>query len=242
MSSRIPWLRVSIEGAVIVGSILLAFGIDAWWDERDRKRTLEQDLSSVLDEIRDNRDLIDAEISALERVVSGGEAVLDVLDAGAEEAFVSLPDTLAFLVTYWAPTLDHSLGALDALTSSGRLSEVESIALRRSLAALRDRISDAVEDQWEARNFQSNRLLPTISSQVDLGLAYRIDREFFSSSAAAVATVERPLPTFGTVRFPTGVETRNAIAYRLSWHASALADMRVLRLHIDDLVELLGSG
>ena len=32
LSCQIPWLRVFVEGVVIVGSILLAFGIDAWWD------------------------------------------------------------------------------------------------------------------------------------------------------------------------------------------------------------------
>ena len=34
----IPWLRVFVEGVVIVGSILLAFGIQAWWDERQERR------------------------------------------------------------------------------------------------------------------------------------------------------------------------------------------------------------
>ncbi len=28
-----PWLRVFVEGVVIVGSILLVFGLQAWWDE-----------------------------------------------------------------------------------------------------------------------------------------------------------------------------------------------------------------
>ncbi len=32
LKPQIPWLRVFVEGVVIVGSILLAFGIDAWWD------------------------------------------------------------------------------------------------------------------------------------------------------------------------------------------------------------------
>ena len=37
MSTRsIPWLRVFVEGAVIVGSILLAFGIDAAWEGQPR--------------------------------------------------------------------------------------------------------------------------------------------------------------------------------------------------------------
>ena len=31
-TGRVPWFRVAVEGVVIVASILLAFGIDAWWD------------------------------------------------------------------------------------------------------------------------------------------------------------------------------------------------------------------
>lgn len=31
MTKQVPWFRVLVEGAVIVGSILMAFGIDAWW-------------------------------------------------------------------------------------------------------------------------------------------------------------------------------------------------------------------
>ncbi len=38
MKTQIPWLRVFVEGVVIVGSILLAFGLQAWWDERDERR------------------------------------------------------------------------------------------------------------------------------------------------------------------------------------------------------------
>ncbi len=38
MSRQVPWLRVLVEGVVIVGSILLAFGIDAWWKGREERR------------------------------------------------------------------------------------------------------------------------------------------------------------------------------------------------------------
>ncbi len=34
MKPQIPWLRVFVEGVVIGGSILLAFGIQAWWEGR----------------------------------------------------------------------------------------------------------------------------------------------------------------------------------------------------------------
>ena len=34
MKQEIPWNRFAVEAIVIVGSILLAFAIDAWWDSR----------------------------------------------------------------------------------------------------------------------------------------------------------------------------------------------------------------
>ena len=34
LSRQIPWLRVFVEGVVIVGSILLALAGDTWWGER----------------------------------------------------------------------------------------------------------------------------------------------------------------------------------------------------------------
>ena len=34
-TKTIPWKRLVVEAAAIVVSILLAFGIDAWWDARN---------------------------------------------------------------------------------------------------------------------------------------------------------------------------------------------------------------
>jgi len=53
VTNSIPWSRIVAEGVVIVISILLAFGIDAWWDatlerglEREYLTRLEADLES----------------------------------------------------------------------------------------------------------------------------------------------------------------------------------------------------
>ena len=47
MKTSIPWTRVFLEGAVIVASILLAFGIEAWWDGR-QERAEERDALEAL--------------------------------------------------------------------------------------------------------------------------------------------------------------------------------------------------
>ena len=55
MASKIPWLRVFVEGAVIVGSILLAFGIDAWWDEQQEREEEQRLLLDLIQEFEANR-------------------------------------------------------------------------------------------------------------------------------------------------------------------------------------------
>ena len=47
---QIPWARVLVEGVVIVASILLAFGIDAWWEQRqdrEEERRILQALTGL---------------------------------------------------------------------------------------------------------------------------------------------------------------------------------------------------
>ena len=44
---RIPWKRLYVEAAAIVASILLAFAIDAWWEDR-QERVLEQQYLASL--------------------------------------------------------------------------------------------------------------------------------------------------------------------------------------------------
>ena len=52
---KVSWLRISGEGAVIVGSILLAFAIDAAW-ERSQERGQEiRVLEALLTEFETNR-------------------------------------------------------------------------------------------------------------------------------------------------------------------------------------------
>lgn len=47
--------RLASEGAVIVVSILLAFWIDAWWDNRQARMTEMTVLESIREEVEENR-------------------------------------------------------------------------------------------------------------------------------------------------------------------------------------------
>ena len=61
-SQTIPWKRLAIEASAIVGSILLAFAIDAWWDESQNRKHLQSVMVGLETAFSENVRLIDENI------------------------------------------------------------------------------------------------------------------------------------------------------------------------------------
>ena len=129
MSKQIPWLRVFVEGAVIVGSILLAFGLQAWWEvrqEREEERRvligLESDFVQSLDRLHRVIDSHEAMVARIARLEGMSEA---------ERAAV-FPDSMwVFVEAMTRPTtFDGRDGTLDAVIASGGLVTISDPGLR----------------------------------------------------------------------------------------------------------------
>ena len=63
--SQIPWKRITAEGVVIVVSILFAFSIDAWWEERQEQDAEIKQLVRVSAELKANSDRIQRKLETL---------------------------------------------------------------------------------------------------------------------------------------------------------------------------------
>ncbi len=63
--SEIPWKRITAEGVVIVVSILLAFSIDAWWEERLARSAEIEQLVRVSEEIEANSERIQRKLETI---------------------------------------------------------------------------------------------------------------------------------------------------------------------------------
>ncbi len=83
-----------MEGVVIVGSILLAFGIGAWWDERQLAEEVRQDLANVTQELVGNRERIMFQLDLMDRMASGGEAMLQLMESDPATIVTNMPDAL----------------------------------------------------------------------------------------------------------------------------------------------------
>lgn len=148
----IPWFRVFAEGAVIVGSILLAFALDAWWDNRNREDELREQLGVVAGEMRSAREALQRSLNVHDLNADLAERLLSLLGPAAEGSEVVVSDTLVGLLLPQV-TSDVTTGSLDAFIADGGLELVEDLEVRRELLDWPTQIQDLQDDEVYLRNF-----------------------------------------------------------------------------------------
>ena len=233
--SRKFLMRLALEGCMVVASILIAFLLDAWWTDREFRQEINQELLSVTRELQDNRQLLSDEIVLIDRISASASALIEQMESVDDKPTVEISDTVAWLVTALGPTLDVSFGAIDALTSSGRLAHIENPELRSGLAGIKGVFDDVVEDELIARQIQLEQQLPMISDSFDLRAVARVDAAVFETGWLPTD----PVPSYGTVQYPNNLAIRNVLINRMMWLTSAKFDMARLVEHLDRLIVLM---
>ncbi len=138
--------RLIVEGVAIVLSILLAFAIDAWWDERRERAEEREVLESLYGEFEANRDEAASVILVHEVAVQSVAALMEltqdeILALSAEE----VEQQMRFFAN--PRTFDAVRGSVDALTSSGKLGILRDRELREALTTFVNILEDAAEDR-----------------------------------------------------------------------------------------------
>jgi hypothetical protein len=223
--------RLLAEGVVVILSILIAFFLDASWDNAELARELGQDLLSVEEELRANIDSARDHVELVERIVGGSEGVLAAMTADRTASLVSVPDTAAWFQAM-TPTFEASLGAVDALVASGRMSAVDDREVQRRLAGLRSAIDDAVEEQWEAQRFFEATQAPELFAVLDLTeLSYLSDQ--FSSGLEVESR--------RAVDYPNTTSMRSAVEYRRYLYMDTVRSLNRVIRGLEETVEMLAQ-
>ena len=118
--------KLFLESFVVIVSILIAFGLDAAWDSAEVRRELRSDLENVVQELQVNQARVAFHFDMAVRIGMALEHLGDAL-AASSASHVVVPDTIAWLAAVY-PTLDGSLGAVDALIASGRMAAIEDLS------------------------------------------------------------------------------------------------------------------
>lgn len=153
-SSPKQWGFLFTEMVLIVASILFAFALDSWWDERkDRVEGMEI-LQGLQEEFLQNRSKLEYRI---ERHADNLQAMRELYGVlaregrkpGQADTDLDLDVVLAALLS--PPTTDLGNGVLEALISAGRLELIPDDGLRAKLAGWAGVFEEVRDDELMTR-------------------------------------------------------------------------------------------
>ncbi len=84
-TQKIQWKRIGIEAAAIVASILLAFAIDAWWEDHKEAASRSDQLQSLVREFEEAHRHLSQEVRGLESSLSGTIKILEMMGPDASD-------------------------------------------------------------------------------------------------------------------------------------------------------------
>jgi len=140
LTRQIPWLRVFVEGVVIVGSILLAFGLQAWWEGKQEREEERESLDALAHDFEAATDAIEEQLLVMDSILVAADIVLEWTGPNADSRHA---DSLAVLVQVIGrlPSFQPPMGTLEALLGSGDLRLIQNDTLRAALASFPSRLA-----------------------------------------------------------------------------------------------------
>ncbi|MHC5066101.1 MAG: hypothetical protein ACYTG5_19240 [Planctomycetota bacterium] len=263
LTRQIPWLRIFVEGAVIVGSILLAFGLDAWWDRLQEAREeriilidLERDFSASLQTLEERwiplhvgaltatRDLIWRISRGDEPPPPPSETLSDtfienlVLPAArgldSGEARSILVSDSVVGASLLTATYDPTLSSLEALLESGSLSKVSNRDLRSLLAEFPAQLADVADEERLARDQVFTIVRPLVHRSMNAVAAELIGYFWLEASEPIPSpAVER------TTELIASTELANVLSARFHTQSGVVSEIEGLRDEMQEILVLL---
>ena len=168
MPERTNWKRFAVEGVVIVASILLAFGIQAWWDSR-ADAVQERALVSALEQdFRTARASFDSVKLAHQTVLTSMERLLIYTKSGSvPELERAQLDTVLSRVFY-RRTFDPPMGTVETILGSGRLDLFHNQDLVGELTRWTAAVQNFNELETSGTNHFYRTLYPYLSANLKL--------------------------------------------------------------------------
>jgi hypothetical protein len=188
-ASQIPWAKVAIEAAAIVGSILLAFAIDAWWEDSQSEQQEAQILEALLEDLVTKRDRLESQRTRISKIRASANSLLQASAEGNDSLDSGSIDILIGDICVINQPASWSFPLLRSIVEGGQLVVISNIELRTMLVDWHE--SFALVQAAVARDlaFYDVHLIPFLNANVSmpqilnasrqkLGLSYKFDQEF----------------------------------------------------------------
>ncbi|MDE3004115.1 MAG: hypothetical protein OXU33_14550 [Gemmatimonadota bacterium] len=230
------------DGAMIVASILVAFGLEASWgvlQERQVERTLRAELAA---EFVDARERIEGNAEFLKRA---GEAIQDILVLMGPDPELVPADSVVFLLMESARTytLDMPSSVVESVVTTDQLSIIQDPNLRRALLRWPVLLDDVLENhEWIVDQYR-NQFVPTTAPWVSVRDIYAMD--YSLGRVREIAPFRSP----GRSRFGVDVDAlladrslEQVLSFRLQFLYITVLETEALLSAADEILSMLGAN
>jgi hypothetical protein len=143
---NISWARLFVEGSAVVLSILLAFSIDAAWQQRQEQEADLGQLRGLYGELQSHKVLLGEAISGHRRTVAYGVELLGLLGAEPNSSDTAqITELLDGMMDFYR--INAPFGSLETAISSGTIARMQIVDLSSALASWPTAIEDLMEEQ-----------------------------------------------------------------------------------------------
>jgi hypothetical protein len=161
----IPWKRIVVEATAIVASILLAFAIDAWWQDRTEQIVEAQYLHAMREDLLSSIELLDeSEASQRQQVEFLESLLLTTADTPYSDELRQWIDDGLFNIGTYLPRLS----AFRDLESSGQTKIIRNQDIRRALASVRQKMDGLETAQRDFQKSQQSLIDPFLVDNFNL--------------------------------------------------------------------------
>jgi hypothetical protein len=234
-SQKIPWKRLSVEAAAIVGSILLAFTIDAWWEdrtEREAEQWLLERLRADFLQIGADLEIVDEEHR---KASDACIALLKLVEVGEPLPMTPEVDTMIARAFISSRTFNPGSGAVAVFLSSDASKLVRNQPLADLLVKWSGLVEELQEEEAQLQKGVSERWTPYLSSRTNLGPYIKAAADIMSGLPDDVSAMTQRAPVIVDSEFV------NHILNRFTWQQIALRDIEPIQDAVDEILELLES-
>lgn len=230
--SRSRAVRLLTEAVVLVFSILLAFSIDAWWDNRGDRNAELMLLTRLKADFSEIQTML--EMNTKDHVATR-DACLSLLDYSVGESLPVTPDVdfMVAQVFLASRTFNPGAGAVDTFLNSDGARLIDNDELADLLLAWPGLVEEVQEEEVSLQKGVSERWTPYLASKTNLGPYVASYRELLPELPAHIASPAQRSP------ISVDQEFLNHVLNRLIWQQLVLRDSKPLEVALQKIVTVL---
>ena len=231
---NIPWPRIVAESTAIVVSILLAFSIQAWWEDRIEREAESWLLERLHADFVEIRTTVEDVEKSHRRSYDACVDLLNIVTLGEPLPFTPDVDAMVAEVFIWARTFKPGSGAVAVFLNSEASQLIRNQPLADLLLTWSGFVEELQEEEMQLIKGVTERWTPYLAARTSIGpymAAYGGD--LFGGLPEHISTPARRAPLIVDTEF------RNQILNRFTWQKLAISEIERLQGTLDKIIELL---